>query len=737
MIIRNRIMNRLKNIFLAVLGCALLFALDSCVKESFEEEDSYIPKNPSEGGESSTNPYWDWADKFPGVVPSGIERVHNEDVTVNGGYDPLAIAPETPVLQSSGYYVASGDYVTIEVPANVTNLHWQIGIGYPLLDGQLRNRYTDVTSRGELQPGENRISSYFGGYLYFYYEPEDVPSEDITVKVSGVVPSDDYHLGETVQSEWLTVMQERANLLQHPVENVDSMAFLSWTELHSKHMILTAGVPEISNLQYPDRLLEAYDVLIETCYKWAGLDIESQPKLRLYTDIQLPDAGQTVGSKSAKLNYYGIYPMGFRRGEGVSIAAAAPKLMNLQMVLGHISDGAEFMTLTYSLAEAFSGAWMHNEYFNTYIGKIFLMYYTYLTQGISSNNITTNFANRVAGLMQYEDVNHSNGNAFTAFMKANEHDDRLTFFMQLAQQYGWPLYTFVNQRAKELGITYDGSSELNEMEYFDFFAMCAAEYSGKNLLPFLDKWKFPISTAAKQYLALFPEEEEFWTSYDLAVTPSFTPLEPDLSHVSQRPPFGLSLNWTPSDEKEYWWLRGEKQVWETGELKGQNDSDSNKNWKNVYDNDVRTNFNFFTPVRDMQQAKDGKPQYRTIFEMDFMRPIEDEPDPQLHTFNALAFSNAISDRGIRAIYNMQYMDENGEWHDTKPAHFRLYLYTDNNNKVFPDFYYYPFEETYKAKKFKYELLSIYEGNRISEIIFRDIDWVTIDPVENENTGAED
>ena len=221
----------------AVIGAGAF----SCSKD-LTEEAPLIDMGGSDQGGSSGNPYWDWADKFPGIVSSGIERVFGVQVPVKGGYEPLAFAPDSAVLQRTGLYVASGDQVEIVVPEGTDDLQYQIGIGHQLLSGQLRQRYGNVVTRGSLHSGTNVVSSYFGGFLYFCYPADKVPAGDITVTVGNAVPSDDYVQGETRFGDWINTMLERAALLAAPSEDPDSMAFLNWTELVSDKVILTAGV---------------------------------------------------------------------------------------------------------------------------------------------------------------------------------------------------------------------------------------------------------------------------------------------------------------------------------------------------------------------------------------------------------------------------------------------------------------------------------------------------------------
>jgi len=750
-------MKRIKILCLiAVFGTMII--VPSC-KDVFVEEEEFITRNPSEGGESEANPYWDWADKYPGVVSSRIERARDVEVVVEGGYTPIAIAPETPSLQSTGLFVASGEYVTIDVPAGVDKLHWQVGLGYKLLEGQFRKRYTDVTTKGLLEPGENRISSYFGGYLYFYYEPGDVPSNDVTVTVSGAVQSDDFHLGETVQSTWLPRMQERAELLKNPSDSPDSMAFLNWTELHSRHLILTAGVSELTYLKNANKLMESYDLLIETAYKWAGLDIEKQPKLRLYTDIQLPDAGQTTLSSGAKLDYYGKYPIGFLRGETPTTFVSEKKVLDILYAQGQPDpdEGGPFIKLCSSFADAFSGNWMTNSLFTPSVDRMFLMNYTYTTQGVAPGSVIADFKKVVTNLNTDFEMWRANSIVGVAFYK---NDDILTFFMQLAKQYGWPLFYYLNERSREENVEII-ESELKQIEYIDFLAMTVSEYAGRNLVPYFEKWKCYPSTPAREYCALFPslgKDELFYTDFDPTAEVSTVPRTPDRSHIDVRPPFGLQKTLSSSDDKEFWCISGELLDYDTEEVRVSNNSDSNTNWKKIFDNDPTTNC---TPLGDIQtsDASVTHHQHRPIFTMDFMRPKmiitdrevegeeEDEygemvpvviiehdttyvPTDKPHTFNALVISNIKADYAPTYIYNMEYEDVNGTWRQTTPSQFWLY--------ASEDWYYYPFAHTYKAKKFRYELHSICPSTgNVARVIMNDIDWMMLESRKQELPGDEE
>lgn len=113
--------------------------------------------------------------------------------------------------QSSGLYVPPAEQVIVEVPAGVGNLNYQIGIADATLPSGVKyERYEKVSKSGALVPGENRISSNFGGPLYFYFDGAPTTSE-VTLKVTGAVKSADYIMGETDKTEWLKTVADTVN----------------------------------------------------------------------------------------------------------------------------------------------------------------------------------------------------------------------------------------------------------------------------------------------------------------------------------------------------------------------------------------------------------------------------------------------------------------------------------------------------------------------------------------------
>ena len=91
----------MKKFLIILLSAVIAIGAFSCSKD-LTEETPLIDMGGSDEGSSAGNPYWDWADKFPGIVSASIERAFDVQVPVKGGYETLALAPASAVLQPAG-----------------------------------------------------------------------------------------------------------------------------------------------------------------------------------------------------------------------------------------------------------------------------------------------------------------------------------------------------------------------------------------------------------------------------------------------------------------------------------------------------------------------------------------------------------------------------------------------------------------------------------------------------------
>lgn len=548
----------MKKFIIGLTYIALITGFISCGEDPLTE-DPFISQNPDPGGgdDGSGNPYWEWADAFPGPLSLSATREGGVVVKVKGGYDPIAYSPETPVLQSTGLYAGSDEQVSIEVPEGAVNLKAQIGIGQPLLDISIQTaqrRFRDVTTKFNLESGrENLISSPFGGFLYFYYEPADVPTEgEIDVTVSNVVKSYDFIAGETDVRDFASESQRRAELLLNAATTDDQLNFPYWQELRSDEVILTFGAKEMKYLTNAERLLEVYGNMRDAYLEFGGWPTDDkQPPMRLVSDIQLPNPNQQTLSQDEKR--YGGYPMGvvrsteMRKDEWRFEKDAVNETGQLEF------KGNRNIWIPYSFGMTVLGdwataswmkfplLWTANIYYaNTKLNSWLPAYYNLQYDRQLAANRFSRYKSLHHYSMVLKNCYSNNPNATDAYNKNKDFTrdiERIftSMFIQLATEYGWKLYAYVNQRALEL----EFENEYDQ-DCYDFFAMAACEYTGKNLIPFFRWWNYPLTQYAQDFMKQFdPLEGSFIpgdTPYWFAVPVTDPTPEIPLDNPVQTPP---------------------------------------------------------------------------------------------------------------------------------------------------------------------------------------------------------
>ncbi|MCD7969254.1 MAG: M60 family metallopeptidase [Alistipes sp.] len=642
----------------------LFFGFSGCGEDPQPEEPFIdISDGGTDGG--SGNPYWDWADKFPGTVNPNIERVFDREVVVRGGNGTIGYAPDRPVLISTGLYAPGDENIEVIVPDGVTDLHFQIGIGHELPDEQVKLRYKDVVTTGSLQPGSNTILSYFGGFLYFYYPPGTADRGEITVTVNGAVESYDFRNGETDVKEWLTVVQEQARILAENGDDQDATAFLNWVEMHGEHIILTMGIPEMSDVPNPETMMHLYDKIVQAYLWFGGYDPASHPPMRLYTDVQLPDPTQDASSPAIARYYYGGYPTGYVRGEDPTKFVDEKRLLNLNLLQVQTDGGfGNWFAGLYGFSETVMEQWQTPEFL--LMPSYFMGYYHYArTLGLWPGKFI-DFASTVENLnitvpfLDY--VTH-----YVIYGKEEE-EVRSTMLMQLAHYLGWGLFPYINEVSREYGFVNEYDQDAH-----DFFVMSVCEYAGENLLEFFRKWGFPFTQYAAAYCKNFPEAStEFWTSYDSSGEPSFVKRTPNRNFQRGEKPY---LSWYGKDD---WTLTAYVTHASTGDsLRTRTDNE-----KNAIDNDQDTYSNLGGNL--LWQAGDSLSHV-------VLCTLEVGPEPI--DINALSLWHyRIS--FVNRLHDIEYWDDTlQEWKPTVPNEMKMLRVTTN------EFYY--FEETYTTTKIRF------------------------------------
>lgn len=449
-------MNRIyKNIGMALLLTAVACSTDNAIEDPFIDNSD----KPGLDGSVATNPYWGWVNEFPGFIPADLPRVSTE-VPITGQSvattPPTAFAPKS--WQSSGYYAAPGEEVTITVPAGVSGLKYRIGGFTDILPDNSASfkRYADMDKEGELEVGENKVMSYFGGHLYFFYETSGSAT---TLQLAGVVKSPDYIQGETDAAAW---KQEIATTI------------MPWAELRSSKVILTLPTGILKEVGDPDALLNFYNDMITMDFDGFYSTTTTQP-WRLRTDVQTSTGSDATGG----------YPSVILRG----VDSAAVRIPALQDP--NILKVCRSFASTYQQPELggifFSDALLNMPYHR--------LYHRNQTWPVAN----TEFEGAIGSFVQSADP----AKRYYDLVSAQQ----AGLFVQLAQQYGWNIFPYIAKQVRE------NEAPANDQDKSDALAMYATEYADQNLTPFFEAWGFTLSSYATNYMAQFPAiTTPFWNS---------------------------------------------------------------------------------------------------------------------------------------------------------------------------------------------------------------------------------
>lgn len=455
-----------------LLGIVLgMFVMMSCSDDPLQESDGFIGEYPNPNPDKlPDNEYWDWVETYPGLVSNSIQRLQGVEVKIKGDYivNELKLASNPGYLQSTGLYIPPMDTITVVLPAGVGQMYYQIGIAsLDLPETDHLKRYHDVCVDGELEVGENKIVSNFGGPLYIYIKGDPQASE-IILTVSGAVKSSDFVLGETNEVEWRALVADTINPM-------------IWGELIGKRVILTLPLSTLKSITFPENLLKFYDKMIEDMDFFGGLSSgDLAMPWRIYSDLQLR---KDVEGKDSKV--YPYYPMGFLSSSADSLSKELVRLPEL--------NGKTILPEGFAALYAMPSWSVNND-----IGKelcklpVFRMFQQ---NGKWHTIMPSEMWKRPLEPKDRLEV---------------DDDVQLSMLIQLVQEYGWGLLNYISSECrKDIGV----DDVVPEMFKNDLLAIYTSEYAGVNLTQFFSEWGFSISGVSLKYMAQYGSvpTDKFWS----------------------------------------------------------------------------------------------------------------------------------------------------------------------------------------------------------------------------------
>ncbi len=524
-----------KRVLFSILSLVLVIGCTTYGELEVETSDQVLGGDGYDG--VVDNPYWDWVDAYPGLVATSLPRVNDVEVTVKGGYSKFDFDESIFPLQSTGCYAGPSEIIYIDVPANApANMYVQIGIGHTLFDSQYRYRYTDVTVTQLLEPGlVMSLMNYFGGFVYVYYNHDegDIPATDYTLTISNTIQAENHIYGETNDGEWRTSImsasssdsdddEEESEESDESEELTDVTVSLPWLELISDRIIITTTLESIQAMDvYPTQLMYTWNSIIETRADFFGsssaTDGSNQMPLRLYTDLNVPWEAQTTASYSA---FPAVWAEEYPAVVVSNSSLFENRILDRMTLLDDPTStwytwtsSSYLSPISCAFADIYKSGWWTADTLGITSIEQPVKYLSLYYNSVRNNEGATpyvgiDFVDAHADMLLGKDVDNAYTNPLPKQAEYTRYTSGLTSTNQRALMYAqlmhysdWKLLGHVGQRSIELGWENVWAESRSDVDNYDFFAMCAAEYLGKDLRPFFNWWRLPITAVAGDYMA--------------------------------------------------------------------------------------------------------------------------------------------------------------------------------------------------------------------------------------------
>lgn len=423
-----------------------------------------------------------YADQFPGVSVDAVV-VENEAIDVDLEFADLAylrmlVAPDN--WKSTGLYAPAGENVTIVVPDGLETLDIQVGAHTDKL-GHLPNwdRAPIVVYRESLKPGENIISSPFGGLIYLIPTKSE-PNRHEVITISGAIRAPYFVLGKTTNEEW-----------NETVKNYPA----PWAEFAGDHVIHTLPSDVVREIEDPETLMNNWDDFVRQYDQLVGLKDDAPLPHRTpgrphrYTaDTQISAGYMHAG-----------YPM------MVPIKPAARHIVDFDRVKDLHDGWGYWHEMGHEYQQV---AWFWNDIVEVSVNIYSLYIQDYY--GAPSRLFETDKDGR-----NYYDI------AFE-FLKDENPDknfneiglfERLVMIRQLQIGYGWEFFTNLHIAYRELPEE-ELPAEDDEQAKIDLFVVMCSKVSGDSLINFYKTWGMPFTDEAVERVAALdlPEPKQKLTA---------------------------------------------------------------------------------------------------------------------------------------------------------------------------------------------------------------------------------
>lgn len=176
-----------------------------------------------------------------------------------------------------GAYAYPGELVSITLPPTAVDAGFKIRVGAhsdKLWDKDKWERPPQVDRVYPVDSNSFNVANAYGGLIYLEV-PRNCKLESVQIKVENVIAAPYYKHGVTDPADW------RSSLRNAPGP---------WAELETDKIVLTLPTEMIRQLDFPDKLMDHWNEVLDACADLAGISRDRPRHERIVADVQ-PSAG--------------------------------------------------------------------------------------------------------------------------------------------------------------------------------------------------------------------------------------------------------------------------------------------------------------------------------------------------------------------------------------------------------------------------------------------------------------
>ena len=524
------------------------------------------------------------AERWPGLVGDSLreKRLDNVKVTIDARYntrhpnDRLGSIGNTPWF-STGLYAAPGEIITVIRPKALSGKNINIRINASNCDlknyNGTKNRADKIWVQATMIGDTMDIVNYYGGNIYII--PDGPLDAKATFTITGAVKSPDFVSGVTDPEAWRTAIQKTT---------------VPMAEIEGKRMIFTFPTKYLKNLTNPKELMDFYDdAVINTFNRFNGLTDDATDPLHRSPSFKhrgVADINTCAGAAHAG------YPLMF--GEGMNYAA---RFIQLELMKNEGGAWGYFHELGHNY-QTWVWKWDDGPGSIGEVSNNLYIMYDRNRRGTWPEQ-TANWGDMIENFVKKDDPDKNFDEGQEGSMIPSGKGSRIVPFAQLAQKFGWKIFTYLCNRAREMNNT-DANSLTKDMGRREFFCKRVCEFAQADMRPFFDAWGIKYGPVANAEMSAMPPYtgEAFWLEWNPAIIGSVENLsQADFDRIKKKLPDNTYNDILGEISRDSWSISAEGGIWEYDKLGGHPSK--------VIDNDLSSCIMWVKPGKTYSSKIDG------------------------------------------------------------------------------------------------------------------------------------